>query len=115
MRKRILILALLSLTTLASCGDGSGSSKAAPKTFELQIFAGGYGTAPWTYALQKFEKAHPEYEIIANMDNNVNEAMANRWRDGNPPDFVFLDGALSNQIDRTDYDVGLCGDAFLEE
>lgn len=61
------------------------------------------------------KKAHPEYEIIANMDNNVNEAMANRWRDGNPPDFVFLDGALSNQIDHTDYDVGLCGDAFLEE
>lgn len=59
MRKKILILTLLSLTTLASCGGGSGSSEAAPKTFELQIFAGGYGTAPWTYALQKFEKSAP--------------------------------------------------------
>ena len=77
---------------------GSESTTPSKKTdFTLQIFTGGYGSEMWEYVLKEFEKGHPEYNVIANMGKTVNDAMQNEWRDGNPPDFVFLDGTLEKQ------------------
>lgn len=99
MKKIKLVALALAAFSLASCaggnGGGSGDEETEEKTFTLQIYVGGYGTAPWQKVLQKFESDHPEYEIIANMDNNVNTAFEDRWMNGNPPDFVFFDGGTS--------------------
>ena len=117
--KKLLIcmLTLVMAFAMAACGGGGGggtsgkdstpagnssengeSTKPGKKTdFTLQIFTGGYGSEMWKYVLQEFEKDHPEYNVIASMSNTVNESMQDEWRDGNPPDFVFLDGTLDKQ------------------
>ena len=85
-------------STPAGNSSENGESKPGKKTdFTLQIFTGGYGAEMWKYVLQEFEKDHPEYNVIANMSNTVNETMQDEWREGNPPDFVFLDGTLEKQ------------------
>lgn len=73
---------------LVGCGKDDVPSNA----FEVQIYAGGYGTKMWEYVLEEFQNDHPDIEVIPYMDNTVNTQMAQRWRSGNPPDFVFLDG-----------------------
>ena len=114
--KKLLVgaLALCMTLSVAACGGGSsdGESKnnstansgtstsggSGKKTdFTLQIFTGGYGADMWEYVIRAFEADHPEYNVIANMSNTVNENMQDDWRDGNPPDFVFLDGTLEKQ------------------
>ncbi len=105
-----LILALTMLLSLAACGGRSDQREAPPSTspdditynetgevellgtFELQIFVGGYGSEAWEYAIAEFQKLHPDLEIIAHMDPNVNAQMKTRWAKDNPPDFVFLEG-----------------------
>lgn len=98
MKKKILLVALASVAALlTSCGNDKTNptdEDTESDTFTLQIYAGGYGTAPWQYAIQQFKVDHPEYKLVVNMDNNVNESMADNWKDGNPPDFVFLDGTI---------------------
>lgn len=105
-----LVLALTMLLSLAACGGSSDQREAPPSTspddvtynesgevqllgtFELQIFVGGYGSEAWEYAIAEFQKLHPDLEIIAHMDPNVNAQMKTRWAKDNPPDFVFLEG-----------------------
>lgn len=111
-------LALCMTLSVAACGGGSnkesdggsGSNTSSSeskkdssytgkkKDFTLQIYTGGYGAEMWKYVVQLFEKEHPEYNVIANMSNNVNDSMKNDWRDGNPPDFVYLDGTLEKEM-----------------
>lgn len=105
-----LILALAMLLSMAACGNKQPGREAPPVTspdeavynemnevellgsFELQIFVGGYGSEAWEYAIAEFQKLHPNLEIIAHMDPNVNAQMKTRWAKDNPPDFVFLEG-----------------------
>lgn len=103
--KRIiaLLLAVLSLLGLAACGNnqqqnqpsGGGMNEAGELvgTFELQIFAGGYGSEAWEEIIADFEEANPKLDVIVYMDANVNKQMQTRWIQGNPPDFVFLTGS----------------------
>ena len=87
MKNKTTMIALMATSILlAGCGGGGGNTAGGESggKFTLQIFAGGYGTSAWEYALKLFEKDHPEYDISANMDNNVNEQFANRWKHGNP-------------------------------
>ena len=91
MKNKTTMIALMATSILlAGCGGGGGNTGGntgggeGGGKFTLQIFAGGYGTSAWQYALKLFEKDHPEYEINVNMDNNVNEQFANRWKRGNP-------------------------------
>ena len=102
-KRKILSLVLAGACVLGLAGCGPKTSNQddnldnygpeATGTFELQIYAGGYGTEMWEYVLEEFEKDHPNVEVVPYMDNNVNTQMASRWRNGNPPDFVFLDGS----------------------
>lgn len=62
-------------------------------TFELQIFTGGYSAEPWEEIIQAFEEEHPDLDVIAYMDANVNKKMQTRWIQGEPADFVYLAGA----------------------
>ena len=113
--KKLLIgaLSMCMAVSMAACGNtgngdnsnggnsttgGSESKWDGKKTdFTLQIFTGGYGADMWKYVIQAFEADHPEYNVVANMSNTVNESMKDDWKDGNPPDFVFLDGTLEKQ------------------
>lgn len=103
--KRIvaLLLAMVSLLGLVGCGGGSqqaqptgggfNESGVLEGSFELQIFAGGYGSQAWEEIVAAFEAEHPELDVIVYMDANVNKQMQTRWIQGNPPDFVFLTGS----------------------
>lgn len=102
--KRIvaLLLAMISLLGLVGCGDnqqaqptggGFNESGELEGSFELQIFAGGYGSQAWEEIVAAFEAEHPELDVIVYMDANVNKQMQTRWIQGNPPDFVFLTGS----------------------
>lgn len=75
-------------------GNGGGGGGSKTNKFTLQIFTGGYGNEMWAYVLKEFEKDHPEYKVEPFMNNNVNEQLANKWKNNDAPDFVFLDGAL---------------------
>lgn len=87
MKKRILSVALALALGLSAAGCSKNDD-----AFELQIFAGGYGTEMWEYVLELFEEDHPDVKIVTYMDSNANNRLAERWRQGNPPDFVFLEG-----------------------
>lgn len=92
LKKKALSLALAGALTLTAAGGllvGCGNDSDA---FELQIFVGGYGTAPWEYVIDLYQQDHPDVEMNVHMSATVNDNMAQRWRNGDPPDFVFIDG-----------------------
>ncbi len=96
-KQKILLVAMAALLASCSGSNPGGESDAVSDTvsdkFTLQIYVGGYGKAPWEYALKEFDKVYGDkYTVVANMDNNVNKSFSDRWMNGNEPDFVFLDG-----------------------
>lgn len=114
--KKLLIgaLSMCMAISMAACGNtgngdnsnggnsttgGSESKWDGKKTdFTLQIFTGGYGADMWKYVVEMFEKDHPEYNVIPMYGNTVNDSMKDEWRNGNPPDFVYLDGTIEKQM-----------------
>lgn len=100
--KKLLIgtLALCMTASMTACNDNGGGKKPnkdGTTDFTLQIYTGGYGADMWKYVVEMFEKDHPEYNVIPMYGNTVNETMQDEWRDGNPPDFVYLDGTLEKE------------------
>lgn len=100
--KKLLIgtLALCMTASMTACnGNGGGNkpNKDGTTDFTLQIYTGGYGADMWKYVVEMFEKDHPEYNVIPMYGNTVNATMQDEWRDGNPPDFVYLDGTLEKE------------------
>lgn len=100
-----LLLSAGMLITAAGCGsvktkdsnndfeyDPTGETELTG-TFELQIFTGGYGSEAWEEIIAAFEEEHPDLDVIAYMDSNVNKQMQSRWIQGNPPDFLLIDGS----------------------
>ena len=82
-----------------STTGGSDSAWDGKKTdFTLQIYTGGYGADMWKYVVEMFEKDHPEYNVIPMYGNTVNDSMKDEWRNGNPPDFVYLDGTIEKEM-----------------
>lgn len=64
--------------------------------FEVQYFVGGYGDAWWKQAIAEFQKQNPDLKIKESAGAKINDQMKPRWLQGNPPDFVYIDGAGSN-------------------
>ena len=114
--KKLLIgaLSMCMAVSMAACGNtgngdnsnGGNSATGGPESkwdgkktdFTLQIFTGGYGADMWKYVVEMFEKDHPEYNVIPMYGNTVNDSMKDEWRNGNPPDFVYLDGTIEKQM-----------------
>lgn len=69
MKKRILSVALALALGLSAAGCSKNDD-----AFELQIFAGGYGTEMWEYVLELFEEDHPDVKIVTYMDSNANNS-----------------------------------------
>ncbi|MEW4372591.1 ABC transporter substrate-binding protein [Paenibacillus kandeliae] len=101
--------ALLSVSLLAGCGNDAGSSNSASSSgsgessgtglsgdFEIQYFVGGYGDAWWKQVTEDFQKANPDLNIKVSAGPKINDQMKPRWVAGNPPDFVYVDGAGLN-------------------
>lgn len=61
---------------------------------EVQIFTNESESAnsAWERIISAFEEA-TGVEVIVNMGSQVNSQMDTRWMQGNPPDFVYLNGA----------------------
>lgn len=97
--KKILIgsAALCMAASMAACSI-TRKNKDGKTDFTLQIYSGGYGSEMWEYVIKLFEEDHPEYNLDIRMSNQVNTQMQDEWRDGNPPDFVFLDGTLEKDV-----------------
>lgn len=64
--------------------------------FEIQYFVGGYGDAGWKRILKGFQEKHPNLKIVETAGSKINEQTKPRWIKGDPPDFVYIDGAGSN-------------------
>ncbi|WP_028548815.1 extracellular solute-binding protein [Paenibacillus sp. UNC451MF] len=124
MKKKWLNLALISTFVLSAAGCGApaakptgGDSKPSPDTkpavsapsgnatntdkkltgdFEIQYFVGGYGDAWWKEMIAEFQKKYPDLKIKESAGAKINDQMKPRWIQGNPPDFVYIDGAGAN-------------------
>jgi N-acetylglucosamine transport system substrate-binding protein len=64
--------------------------------FEVQYFVGGYGDVWWKQVIAEFQKQNPDLKIKESAGAKINDQMKPRWLQGNPPDFVYIDGAGSN-------------------
>lgn len=64
--------------------------------FEIQYFVGGYGDKWWKKVIADFKAANPELNVIESGGPQINDQMKPRWIGGNPPDFVYIDGAGLN-------------------
>lgn len=100
--KKMLVGAIAACTAFTAVAGGctpnnGGGGGSKTNKFTLQIFTGGYSNKMWEYVLKEFEEAHPEWEVIPNMSNTVNDQFANKWKNNDAPDFVFLDGALDRE------------------
>ncbi|KIL35607.1 ABC transporter substrate-binding protein [Cohnella kolymensis] len=115
---------LLVILTLAACGGGSnkeasnspsgsaqssapasqpaspsGSGDTATKLtgdFEIQYFVGGFGDKWWKKVIADFQAANPDLKIKQSAGPKINDQNKPRWIGGNPPDFVYIDGAGIN-------------------
>ncbi|RLM59956.1 extracellular solute-binding protein, partial [Halorubrum sp. Atlit-9R] len=64
--------------------------------FEIQYFHGGYGDQWWKKVIADFQAANPELTVKESGGPKINDQMKPRWIGGNPPDFVYIDGAGLN-------------------
>lgn len=64
--------------------------------FEIQYFVGGYGDKWWKKVIADFGAANPDLKIKQSGGPKINDQMKPRWIGGNPPDFVYIDGAGLN-------------------
>ncbi|MHA6482626.1 extracellular solute-binding protein [Paenibacillus sp. strain BS8-2] len=115
-KSALIILSLMLMTSLIAACSGANNSKggndkpaatnAGEKTpaaggltgeFEIQYFVGGYGDTWWKHVINKFQEANPELKITQTAGSQINEQMRPRWIGGTPPDFVYIDGAGSNE------------------
>ncbi|MCM3337154.1 extracellular solute-binding protein [Paenibacillus sp. MER TA 81-3] len=136
---RLLIICVLAMMMAAGCNSGSKTNETASSNgsgtetvqkeeskqentdqgndevsgdFEIQYFVGGYGDQGWKMILAEFQKKYPNVKIKESAGSKINDQMKPRWIQGNPPDFVYIDGAGSNAtqmvlddqlMDLTDY------------
>ncbi|MCE5167904.1 extracellular solute-binding protein [Paenibacillus profundus] len=136
---RLLIICVLVVMMAAGCNSGSKTNETASSNgsgtetmqkeeskqentdqgndevsgdFEIQYFVGGYGDQGWKMILAEFQKKYPNVKIKESAGSKINDQMKPRWIQGNPPDFVYIDGAGSNAtqmvlddqlMDLTDY------------
>ncbi|MDQ6419500.1 extracellular solute-binding protein [Paenibacillus sp. LHD-117] len=87
-------------TTNAGEATNNGDDDAAKGLtgeFEIQYFVGGYGDTWWKHVISKFQEANPDLKITQTAGSQINEQMRPRWIGGTPPDFVYIDGAGSNE------------------
>ena len=83
--KKMLVGAIAACTAFTAVAGGctpnnGGGGGSKTNKFTLQIFTGGYSNKMWEYVLKEFEEAHPEWEVIPNMSNTVNDQFANKWK-----------------------------------
>lgn len=90
-------------STPTTSGSGASSGSQTPDQdgnlkgdFEIQYFVGGYGDAWWKQAIDEFQALHPDLNIKQSAGPKINDQMKPRWLQGDPPDFVYIDGAGSN-------------------
>ncbi|MFC5402194.1 ABC transporter substrate-binding protein [Cohnella soli] len=117
---------LVAAATLAGCGSKNNSASESPSAspsastpaatdsaspsapastdnavklsgdFEIQYFVGGYGDKWWKKVIADFKAANPDLNVIESGGPKINDQMKPRWIGGNPPDFVYIDGAGLN-------------------
>lgn len=126
------IAVILAAVSLAGCGSSNNeessnlSSNATPAAestsapaagnepvkltgdFEIQYFVGGYGDKWWKKVIADFQAANPDLNVKESAGPKINDQNKPRWIGGNPPDFVYIDGAGLN--DRQMVEDGLLED-----
>ena len=80
----------------APSNTAASSDKKLTGDFEIQYFVGGYGDAWWKEMIAEFQKKYPDLKIKESAGAKINDQMKPRWIQGNPPDFVYIDGAGAN-------------------
>ncbi len=118
------ISAIVAAVTLAGCGSNNNEASNSPSAsapaaspsasapasesaspdntvkltgdFEIQYFVGGYGDKWWKKVIADFQAANPDLNVKESGGPKINDQMKPRWIGGNPPDFVYIDGAGLN-------------------
>ncbi|CAI6082099.1 ABC transporter substrate-binding protein [Cohnella sp. JJ-181] len=80
----------------ASASAGDADAVKLTGDFEIQYFVGGYGDKWWKKVIADFKAANPDLNVIESGGPKINEQNKPRWIGGNPPDFVYIDGAGLN-------------------
>ncbi|MDB4867854.1 MAG: extracellular solute-binding protein [Cohnella sp.] len=83
----------------SASGSAPASADAGTKLtgdFEIQYFVGGYGDKWWKKVIADFQAANPDLHVIESGGPKINDQMKPRWIGGNPPDFIYIDGAGIN-------------------
>lgn len=111
MKKWITMISVFVLILTLAAGCAGKKEEAKPETgtttdtgkegkltgdFEIQYFVGGYGDKWWKKVIADFAALHPDLNIKESAGPKINDQMKPRWIQGNPPDFVYIDGAGSN-------------------
>jgi len=79
-----------------SASEPAASGAKLTGDFEIQYFVGGYGDKWWKKVIADFKAANPDLNVIESGGPQINDQMKPRWIGGNPPDFVYIDGAGLN-------------------
>ena len=106
--KRFIALLLFACLAFTAVACGSNTDPDTPidpdapltetKELTLQInTSSSYTREMWDYVISLYKKDHPNVKVTPYFGNTVNKQFQNKWRNGNPPDFVFLDG---NNLDK---------------
>ena len=91
----IMMIAMLGLTSCSSNNpavnsqNGSGGQTGKKKVLEISWFEGGNGKEYIEYAIKKFQEAHPDLEIKADISPNNAETLRPKFVAGNPPDVIM--------------------------
>lgn len=84
-------------TEATTSSEPTAATEGLTGEFEIQYFVGGYGDKWWKHVVSEFEKANPNLKVTQTAGSQINEQMRPRWIQGTPPDFVYIDGAGSNE------------------
>lgn len=94
----LLAVTIMIMGSVVGCTSSGGDSKEPSKdggkakiegTLDVAVFEGGFGTAFWEEAENKFEEKYPDVDVVLNASPNIGDVLRPQIASGNSPDFIY--------------------------